>query len=116
MIPTCRRQLPGSWSIPTPQPCRRSYRRQPRTRRRPWDGRPKLRKVESDPSLLAAVNAGLAQQCSPRWIWRRLVPDHPDRPELRVSHEALYQALYCQARGQLRVELLPVRRGRNAGP
>jgi IS30 family transposase len=67
--------------------------------------RPKLRKVEADPVLAGEVNAGLAQQWSPRQISRRLVVDHPDRPELRVSHEALYQALYCQARGQLRVEL-----------
>jgi IS30 family transposase len=67
--------------------------------------RPKLRKLEADPALLAGVNSGLAQGWSPRQISRRLVLDHPDRPELRVSHEALYQALYCQARGTLRVKL-----------
>jgi IS30 family transposase len=67
--------------------------------------RPKLRKVEADPMLAREVNAGLAQQWSPRQISERLVLDHPERPELRVSHEAIYQALYCQARGQLRVEL-----------
>ncbi len=74
--------------------------------------RPKLRKVEADAGLLEVVNAGLAQQWSPRQISSRLILDHPDRPELRVSHEALYQALYCQARGQLRVELTgALRRG-----
>jgi len=67
--------------------------------------RSKLRKVEADAVLAEAVNAGLAQSWSPRQISRRLLLDHPDATELRVSHEAVYQALYCQARGQLRVEL-----------
>jgi len=67
--------------------------------------RPKLRKVEADPELAVEVSAELAQQWSPRQISRRLVVDHPDHPELRVSHDAGYQALYCQARGTLRVEL-----------
>lgn len=74
--------------------------------------RPKARIVESSPVVLAAVNAGLARQWSPRQIAARLVVDHPYDPELRVSHEAIYQALYCQARGQLKVQLLGVlRRG-----
>ncbi|MGH7734979.1 MAG: IS30 family transposase, partial [Gemmatimonadales bacterium] len=56
--------------------------------------------------------AGLGQQWSPRQIAARLGLDHPDDPELRVSHEAIYQALYCQARGQLKVELTgALRRG-----
>lgn len=74
--------------------------------------RPKDRKVESDPVLLGVVKAGLALQWSPRQISRRLALEHPEDPELRVSHEAIYQALYCQARGQLRVELTgALRRG-----
>ncbi len=74
--------------------------------------RPKVRKVEADPRLLAAVNDGLAKAWSPRQISARLVVDHPGDQELRVSHEALYQALYCQARGQLKVELVGrLRRG-----
>ncbi|GAB48611.1 putative transposase [Mobilicoccus pelagius NBRC 104925] len=74
--------------------------------------RPKQRKVEACSRLLEAVNAGLAQRWSPRQISCRLAKDHPDAPELRVSHEAIYQALYCQARGALRADLKGVlRRG-----
>ncbi len=77
--------------------------------------RPKWRKLESCPRLLAAVNAGLAQRWSPRQIACRLVKEQPGEPSLRVSHEAIYQALYCQARGTLRAELKGVlRRGGTA--
>jgi len=30
---------------------------------------------------------------------------HPDRPEMQVSHETIYQALFVQSRGQLRADL-----------
>lgn len=72
----------------------------------------KARRVESDPRVLAAVNLGLRQAWSPRQIAARLVLHHPQDQELRLSHEAIYQALYCQARGQLKVELVgALRRG-----
>lgn len=61
--------------------------------------RPKLRKLAAEAKPLKVVNAGLAQQWSYRQISRRLVLGQPDRPELRVSHEALDQVLYVQARG-----------------
>ena len=34
-----------------------------------------------------------------------LAKQFPDRPEMRVAHETIYQALYVQGRGQLRREL-----------
>ncbi|MBW3085042.1 IS30 family transposase ISPfr16 [Austwickia sp. TVS 96-490-7B] len=74
--------------------------------------RPKRRKLESCAQLLAMVNAGFQQRWSPRQISARLAKDHLHEPWLRVSHEAIYQALYCQARGALRAELKGVlRRG-----
>ena len=47
--------------------------------------------------------------CDARWspeqISQRLVLDFPDDERMRISHEAIYQALYVQGRGALRREL-----------
>ena len=42
---------------------------------------------------------------SPEQISRRLRLDFPEDPTMRISHEAIYQALYVQGRGALRREL-----------
>jgi IS30 family transposase len=42
---------------------------------------------------------------SPEQIAHRLPVDFPDDPSMRISHEAIYQALYIQGRGALRREL-----------
>ena len=42
---------------------------------------------------------------SPEQIARRLRIDFPDDETMRISHEAIYQALYVQGRGALRREL-----------
>ncbi len=42
---------------------------------------------------------------SPEQIAKRLLIDHPDDGSMRISHEAIYQALYVQGRGALRREL-----------
>jgi len=42
---------------------------------------------------------------SPEQIARRLVVDFPHDGTMRISHEAIYQALYVQGRGALRREL-----------
>lgn len=42
---------------------------------------------------------------SPEQICRRLRADFPDDVTMRISHEAIYQALYVQGRGGLRREL-----------
>jgi len=67
--------------------------------------RPKQRKLDGNPELHAAVQDGLNQKWSPKQISNRLRATFPDRPELRVSTETIYQALYVQGRGQLRREL-----------
>ena len=46
-----------------------------------------------------------ARSWSPEQISNRLRMDFPDDETMRVSHEAIYQALYVQGRGALRREL-----------
>jgi IS30 family transposase len=72
---------PGGVSVPSPLvrwKGRRHGRRQPRRWARAW---------------------------SPEQIARRLPRDFPDDASMRISHEAIYQALYVQGRGALRREL-----------
>jgi IS30 family transposase len=46
-----------------------------------------------------------AKAWSPEQIARRLPVDFPDDKTMRISHEAIYQALFVQGRGALRREL-----------
>jgi IS30 family transposase len=43
---------------------------------------------------------------SPQQISERLKLEFPDDPSMRISHEAIYQALYVQSRGALKRELV----------
>lgn len=61
---------------------------------------------EARPWLWETVCALLrTRKWSPEQIARRLRRDHPGQPEWWVSHEAIYQAIFVQARGELRREL-----------
>jgi len=53
----------------------------------------------------AEVAALLAAGWSPGQIAGRLKRDHPGHPELQVSHETIYQALFVQGKGSLRAEV-----------
>ena len=67
--------------------------------------RPKPSKIGSDRELREYIAARLGRKWSPEQIARRLPMDFPDDGSMRVSHEAIYQALYVQGRGELRREL-----------
>jgi IS30 family transposase len=58
-----------------------------------------------DETLRRVVIGLLGRRWSPQQIAARLRRDFPDRPEMWVSHETIYQAIYLQARGNLRAEL-----------
>jgi IS30 family transposase len=61
----------------------------------PWKGRRHGRRQ----------NRRWARAWSPEQIAHRLRLDFPDHEPMRISHEAIYQALYVQGRGALRREL-----------
>ena len=69
--------------------------------------RPKTSKLAEHPPLRDYVQDKLrcAQHWSPEQIARRIVVDFPNDERMRISHEAIYQALYVQGRGVLRREL-----------
>lgn len=48
----------------------------------------------------------LEHKHSPEQIAHGLSKDFPDDPEMRVSHESIYQSLYVQGRGALQRELI----------
>ena len=70
------------------------------------------RRPRPKPSKLAAVGAlrsyvvkKLKVGWSPEQISHRIIADHPDRMEMRVCHETIYQAIYLQTRGGLKREV-----------
>ena len=67
--------------------------------------RPKRCKLSSLPMLKHAVARKLQCEWSPQQISRWLRKEHPQNPELHVSHETIYQTLFVQARGAFRKEL-----------
>jgi IS30 family transposase len=66
--------------------------------------RPKPCKLRAG-RLLDEVSTRLERLWSPQEIAQRLPLDFPDDPEMRVSHETIYQSLFVQGRGELRREL-----------
>ena len=100
----------------------RAWRAERRSRRQAR--RPKAPKLTTLPRLRREVERRLSQRWSPQQIACRLKVDFPDDPEMRVSHETIYQSLFVQGRGALRRELTRCLRsgraqrrpyGRNAG-
>jgi IS30 family transposase len=74
--------------------------------------RPKRGWLATHPRLRRVVSARLRQQWAPQQIARWLSMRYPDEPAMQVSHETIYRALYVQARGALKRELVAqLRRG-----
>jgi transposase, IS30 family len=64
--------------------------------------RPKPRVLGQPGPLRSMVVQWLGERWSPRQIVARLRREFPDRPEMWVSHETIYQSIYLRARGSLR--------------
>jgi IS30 family transposase len=67
--------------------------------------RPKPAKLAVNGELRERVGGMLGRNWSPEEISARLKLEFPDRAEMRVSPETVYQSLYVQGRGALRREL-----------
>ncbi|MFE5550276.1 IS30 family transposase [Streptomyces sp. NPDC056534] len=68
--------------------------------------RPKPGKIGQNPELRDYIQERLGRRWSPEQIVHHLRKDFPDRPEMQVVHETIYQALYVQGRGELRRDLV----------
>ncbi|OLZ58015.1 IS30 family transposase, partial [Streptomyces sp. IMTB 2501] len=92
-----RTVLPGgNWYYRPHAAQRRADQRKPR---------PKPGKIGQSPELRDFIQHHLTMRWSPEQICHALRRRFPDRPEMRVTHETIYQALYVQGRGELRREL-----------
>jgi transposase, IS30 family len=67
--------------------------------------RPRRAKLARNRPLRQIVERLLEARWSPQQIVWQLRHDHPDQPEMWVSHETIYQSLFVQGRGALRAEL-----------
>jgi len=67
--------------------------------------RPKPAKLAGESDLRDYVKDKLLLRWSPEQISHALVEEFPNKPEMRVSPETIYQALYIQARGGLKREV-----------
>ncbi|MCS6576460.1 MULTISPECIES: IS30 family transposase [Curtobacterium] len=66
--------------------------------------RPKPRKLDRV-ELALQVELRLVRNWSPEQIRDDLARTFPNRPEMHVSHETIYQSLFVQGRGHLRADL-----------
>src|SRR6516225_8028694 len=66
-------------------------------------------RVRRRSELVSCSRPGCAPERPPAWspeqIARRLPVDYPDDETMRISHKAIYQALFVQSRGALRRDL-----------
>ncbi|WP_233478113.1 IS30 family transposase [Streptomyces mobaraensis] len=67
--------------------------------------RPKQGKIARNPALRDFIQRHLRRRWSPEQICNALRAQFPNRPEMHVVHETVYQALYIQGRGELRREV-----------
>ncbi len=67
--------------------------------------RPKTAKIHTVPGLLDYIRSGLKAHWSPEQIAGRLRADFPDNEDMHVCTETIYQAIYVQAKGELKKDI-----------
>lgn len=66
----------------------------------------RARKLEENPELLGYIQGKLRQEWSPEEISKRLKLEYVNNFAMRISHESIYQYLYCLPKGELKKELM----------
>jgi len=84
--------------------CYRAGRAQKQTEERKRGRRPK--KLDQDPRLKEYVCQKLKLKWSPEEIAKRIALEYPEDKTMKISHETIYQYLYCLPRGELKKELM----------
>jgi transposase, IS30 family len=64
------------------------------------------RKLTQSPALLAEVISGLMNRWSPNQIAKTLKSTYPERQDMQLSPETIYQYIYVLPRGSLKAELI----------
>ena len=64
------------------------------------------RKLMQNPALLAEVISGLMNRWSPNQIAKTLRSTYPERQDMHLSPETIYQYIYVLPRGSLKAELI----------
>jgi len=67
--------------------------------------RPKPSKIADNPELLTAVRAKLTAHWSPEQISAWLKAQFPDNEAMNAAPETIYQAIYVQAKGELKLDV-----------
>lgn len=84
--------------------CYRAEKAQQRSNELKTRGRPK--KLNIDSRLRTYIYEKLRSEWSPEEIANRIKQDYPQDKTMRISHETIYQHLYCLPKGELKLELM----------
>lgn len=84
--------------------CYRAEKAQKKSDTRKTRGRPK--KLDANRQLRAYVYEKLRCEWSPEEIAKRIRLEYLEDTSMRISHETIYQHLYCLPRGELKKELM----------
>ena len=92
------------WSNNKRKGCYRAERSEKRAVALKSRGRPK--KLNVNDRLRLYVYSKLRQEWSPEEIAKRIKREYPKDATMRISHETIYQHIYCLPRGELKAELM----------